>query len=366
MKARARTAVGTLVLLAAAGGALLYAWYGVEKRGEAEAKQKEAEGRLFAFEPEKVKQLLVEARGGSTLLSREAGGWRIPALGEAADRGAVDPMVERLARLKRKAEVAAAPDAAALASYGLAKPRIRLEATLEDGRKETLALGDRSAFDGSLYARTSSGAAYLVPGDVEYWLDKGTEDLRDHTVLRFEQDQVKGLRVLEGGKVAWAVERQPAKDGAPAAWSLTAPRSAPARAGKVSGALQALSWLRALHFADDAGKRAAELGLAAPSRAFVLLGDGGKELGRIEVGRTVNDGTYVRSSASPRILEVDKGALAGVPASADEVEEKPAPAKAEPAKAADGSAAKAEAKAVGRKPGAAGPGAAPAPASRKD
>jgi len=328
MKARARTAVGTLVLLAAAGGALLYAWYGVERKGEAEAKGKEKAERIFAFEPAQVKELQVEAKGGSTHLVRDAGGWRIPALGEQADKNAVDPMVERLAGLKRKAEVAAAPDGGALAGYGLAKPRVRIEATLEGGGKEALSLGDKNAFDGSLYVRAGAGPVLIVPGDVEWWLDKGTEDLRDRTLLRFDQDKVKALRVEADGKVAWAVERQAAQAGAPAGWALTAPRRAPAQAAKVSSALQALSWVRALHFADDTGKRAAELGLDRPRRAFVLLGDGGKEIGRTELGKEAHDSAYARSSASPRILEVDKGAFSGISASADDVEEKPSPPKA--------------------------------------
>lgn len=334
MKARARTAVATLVLLAAAGGALLYAWYGVERKGEAEARGKEKAERIFAFEPAQVKEIQIEAKGGSTHLVRDAGGWRIPALGEQADKNAVDPLVERLAGLKRKAEVAAAPDAAALAGYGLASPRIRVEAALEGGAKETLSVGDKNAFDGSLYVRAGQGPVFLVPGDVEWWLDKGTEDLRDRTLLRFDQDKVKALRVEADGKVAWAVERQPAQQGKPAGWTLTAPRRAPAQAAKVSSALQALSWVRALHFADDAGKRAAELGLDRPRRAFVLLGDDGKEMGRIELGVEAHDSVYARSSASPRILEVDRGAFSGIAASADDVEEKPAPPPAKAAAAA--------------------------------
>lgn len=329
MKARARTAVATLALAGLAGGALLYAWYGVEKKGEAEAKGKEKAERLFAFEPGEVKELRVEAKGGSTHLVREPGGWRIPALGEQADGSAVDTMVERLAHIRRRAEIAPAPDEAALAGTGLAKPRVRVEASLEGGRKESLSLGDKSTFDGSLYVRTGAGPVFAVPADVEWSLDKGTEDLRDRTLLRFDQEQVQALRVEENGKLAWAVERRPAKDGAPAGWALTAPRSAPAQAGKVGSALQSLSWTRALHFADDSGKRTAELGLGRPRRAFVLLGEGGKEMGRVEVGKEAQDSTYARSSASPRILEVDKGAFSGIPASADEVEERPAPTKAE-------------------------------------
>jgi hypothetical protein len=180
VKARTRSLVTALALLGAAAGALALAWWGVDRRGEAEAARRQREERLFAFEPAEVKDLTVEATAGTTRLVRGEKGFRIPALDAAADAAAVESILELFAHLRRKAVVAPpGADARALAGYGLARPRIRLRASLADGRTETLELGDRSEFDGSVYVRPTSGAVILAPGQIDWWLDKGPAELRE-------------------------------------------------------------------------------------------------------------------------------------------------------------------------------------------
>jgi hypothetical protein len=179
VKARTRNLATLLVLLTAAAEAVLLAWWGVDLRGAAEASRAERAARLFAFEPAEVKELTVQGSAGTTALVRGPQGFRIPALDAEADGGAVDSILELFAHLRRKAEVAP-PGAgdAALQGYGLLHPRVRVEALLADGRRESLALGDRNAFDGSLYVRPTSGEVALAPGEIGYWLDKGPAELR--------------------------------------------------------------------------------------------------------------------------------------------------------------------------------------------
>jgi len=328
MKARARSAVTTLALLLVAGGALLYAWFGVEQRGEAEGKQKEAAERILAFEPGQVRALRVEARGQTTALTRTGKGWRIEGLSEAADGGAVESLLSRLSGLRRKAEAAEKPDAAALAQSGLAPPRGRIELDLEEGKRLTVALGEPSPFDGSLPVRAGEGPVLLVGADAEWALLRTTDDLRDRVLLHFEVEKVQGVRLLAGGRLAWEVARRPALDGSAAGWALVAPRRAPAQADRVDSLLRALGAMRALRFAG--GGQARDAGLQPPARTLVLLGEGGAELGRIELGKEASDSLYARSSAGPRIVEVDRGSAAAIPASAAGLEEKaPPPAKAE-------------------------------------
>jgi len=462
MKARVRSALGTLLLLAAAGAALLWARHGLDEAGERERKDQESSERLFAFDAKEVQELVVEARGESTRLVRTEKGWRIPALDADADRAAADGVAERVAGARRKAEAApAGADEKGLAGFGLARPRVRVEALLGGGRRERLELGDKSPFDGSIYARAGAGPVVALSGDVDWWLDKPQLDLRDRrllpfeeadvarievvapglsyalargdgkwrlaspreeaadeatvgrilgalrglratgyrpagddralgldrprfavrlvdprggerrlraaeapaakgeagprpvnvrldgraevasaaagsleelkvdlfalrdkTVLPFARDQVRALRVEEGGQVRLAAERA-AGEGAER-WTLTAPRTGPAAAGRVGGALYALSTLRAARFADESGASAPARGLAPAARAVVLLGEGGKELGRLEIGREEGERVYARSSASPRIVELEKSALALLPASPDDLEEKAA------------------------------------------
>jgi hypothetical protein len=179
-----------------------------------------------------------------------------------------------------------------------------------------------------VHVRAGTGPVLLVAGDLEFALERGTDDLRDRTVLRFDREQVRGLRAEALGGTVWAVERRPAapdKGGALEGWDLVAPSRAPAQADKVTAALQGLSWLRALRFAGGAGaEQATAAGLAPPRRTYVLLGAEGKEIGRVEVGREANDSVFVRSSAGPRVMEADKASLAALPAAAADLVEKPA------------------------------------------
>ncbi len=179
MKARTRSLATTLLLVAAAAGAVLAAWWAVDLRGAAEQARAEKARRLFAFEPAQVRELTVVAPAGTTVLVRGEKGFRIPALDAPADQGAVDSLLELFAHVQRKAEVAP-PGAGekALAGYGLAEPKVRVTAKLDGGGTETLALGDRNAFDGSLYARPTSGAVVLVPSELSYWLAKGPAELK--------------------------------------------------------------------------------------------------------------------------------------------------------------------------------------------
>jgi hypothetical protein len=456
MKARARSAVTTFSLLALVAVAVAYAWFGVEKKGESDKARKEAEEQLFAFDKSKLKELSVEAKGSSVTIVRAGPGWRIASPVEAdADAVAVQAIIDRIATLKRRSRVAE-PDAGSLASYGLERPKAFIAFALEDGRAETLALGDENAFDGSVFVRPTSGAVERVGGDVRFSLEKdlfalrekrlfpyqesditrlevkapsgaytlersggewrlsapvadraddaaaakvvgavrgmqasefvasprpdqdhgldrpafqvrvavaggatrsaaigipprerdtarylrleGSREvakvapaqvadleqpllaLRDKSALRFEPTQVRAVR-FEAGGAAFEVQRGADAGGE---WRLVSPRSAPAKGLEVNGLLKALSSLKAASFADETGKRLREHGLAPPARVVVLLGEEGKELGRLEVGAERGERVFARGSASPRILALEKAKLAQLPRSPDQLEDKPA------------------------------------------
>jgi hypothetical protein len=434
MKARSRTLLSTLLLLALAAGAVAYAWFGVEKKDQAAQARKDADAKLYAFDPEKVKAFTVTAKGATSRLERDGDGWRLTApVAAPAERYAAQAVVDKVAGLRRKAAIAEKPDPAALAGYGLAKPRARVELTVDGGRSETLELGDENAFDGTVFVRTTSGAVELVPGDLRWTIEKEPFELRDKRLLPFEDAEVAKLEVA-GPKRAYAL----ARDGQ--AWKLTAPiaeraddtaagraagavrslratafqaeddaarkalakpawrvtltrASGPARtlllsppyarlegAGEVAkvpedaardldqdlfalrdkkvlrferdaaatlrfegagapafqvtkdtpgGRLAGLSWtlwsLQARAFADESGKRLAEHGLAPPAREVVVLGQDGKELDRLALSAEKAGKLYARGARAERIVEVDPAAVATLPRSAADLEEKPAP-----------------------------------------
>lgn len=181
MRARSRSALSSLVLLALAGGALVWAWLGVDRKVEQEQVAKDREEKVFAFAAKDVRALAVTAKGGTTRLERDGtgDGWKIVApVAGPADAFAANGMAERLAGLRRIREAAAAPGGD-LARFGLAAPRVAVEATLASGAKETLSVGDDTGFDAAVFVRPTSGAVLAVPGDLKWVLDRSTEELRE-------------------------------------------------------------------------------------------------------------------------------------------------------------------------------------------
>jgi len=241
VKARTRTALGTLALLAAAAGAVVWVRR-ADERADGERRVREAEGRVFDFAAAEVRELTVEARGGTTRLVRDGAGWRIPALDAPADRAAAEGLAERLAGALKKGEAAPLPlDERALASFGLARPAVRVQAALAGGRTAALALGDQNPFDGSRFARAGDGPVLVGPADLPAWLDKGTFDLRDRRLLLVGDEEGTRVEVSAPG-LDYALLRQGE------AWRLAAPVAEPADPATAGAVIGALRGLRALAF----------------------------------------------------------------------------------------------------------------------
>lgn len=179
MKARARTAVTTLALAAAATAAIAWAVLGVGQRDRAEQTRKEAAERVFSFAPGDVQEVEVRSDRGTVAAARAGSGWRIlrPVPGEA-DPGAVDLLVERLAGLRQKGVAAPAAEAGGqLSRFGLDHPFVTLTAKLRDGRVETLLVGRTNGFDDSHYARAGGGPVVLISPSDRHLLDRSAEEL---------------------------------------------------------------------------------------------------------------------------------------------------------------------------------------------
>jgi hypothetical protein len=321
MKARSKNLVSTAVLLAAAAGALAFAWYGIERKDEAVQAKKEVDARLFAFKKDAVKAVTVEAKGATTRVVREGTGWRVEApLAAAAERSVVESLVEHVAALRRRAAVESKPDAAALARLGLTRPRVRVAVALDGGGEETLALGDENPFDGTIFVRTTSGAIDLVGGEARWPLEKDTFDLREKRLLPFEDKDVARLEV-RGPQVGYALGREGET------WKLLAPvaeRADAAAADRVAGAVRGL---RATAFEAESAEARRALArppwrvtltpAAGPARTLLLAPpfarlEGGAEVARVAPGVEKDLGPDLFALRDRRVLRFDREAVAAI------------------------------------------------------
>jgi len=266
MKARVRTALGTLVLVGAAAAAVAVALR-VEKKGDEEKTRKETEEKLLSFDRAKVRELTVEAKGGSVRLVKAGEGWRITAPVEAdAERYAVDAILDKLATVRRRSEVAAA-DAGGFERFGLDRPSVRVAAGLEGGGSTVLSLGETNSFDGSIFARADSGPAVIVGADTRWPLERDLFDLRDKRVLSFADQEVARLEVT-GPKARYALAKE--KDH----WTVSRPVDDRADDATVNRILGALRGLRATRFVDAPGPDR-DYGLDRPRWTVRLASPGG-------------------------------------------------------------------------------------------
>jgi len=278
--------------------------------------------RLLPIEEGAVTRLEVKGGKASYVLAREGGGWRLASpQADLADEAAVGRILGALRDLRatRFAD-APGPDR----DFGLDRPRWTVKVTDPSGERLLVVGVPPKKEPGVLYARTGgTRAVAAIPEGALSPLDADVLSLRDKSAVAFDPEQAAAVKV-EAGSASIEVQKRPGADGGLPAWSLTAPRAAPALSWKVSGLLSGLKSLRATRFADETGAKAAAFGLDRPATVVTVLGAGGETLGKLEVGRQEGEKTFVRGSRSPRILEVPTASLSQIPRSAEDLEEKAA------------------------------------------
>jgi hypothetical protein len=315
-KQRSLTTLAVIVVIAGAFGA--YAWFGVYQSGKQEEAAKERTDTLFDFKKDDVQRLSVTAQGETTEAERtpsvgggDAGAtareWRIVApIHAGGDAATLDAVAEKLAGLKQKREIKAPGD---LASYGLDKPRIKVVATLSDGKTAELDIGADNTYDGTIYAKkVGDERVSILEASVRPPLDKSTFDLRDKRLFAFEESALERLDVASG-KSVYALERS--TDGQ---WKLTAPIQLPADTAKANQVANAVRGLRAVRFATEqsSGQDLARYGLSKPVATveMVLANDPQQKtvvLGEVTEGDTHH--VFAKRPELPYVAEVSAGIL---------------------------------------------------------
>jgi hypothetical protein len=219
MNQRTRSLVTLAALLALAGGAALFAYYGVHQKQQREQAAKEKKEKLFPdFDKAKVKGLSVTAKGALTVLQPKAGGadWEIVSpIQVDADMGAIDSLLDRLGTVKSKRVVE--EKSADLARFGLDKPSLKVVVKLDGAPDLVLRIGAENEYDSSMYVALGEASEVLQSeGGLKYAFEKDTFDLRDKRLLPFEEEKVQALDVRVDQN-RFALSKQSGK------WALASP-----------------------------------------------------------------------------------------------------------------------------------------------
>jgi hypothetical protein len=288
----------TYAVAAVAAGLAAYIFLVERKRPEpTEEKPKE---KVFAFDRAKVQSITLAPAGAEEVrLVKEKDGWRMKTPADvAADSAQVDSLLSSLDTLQAEEVVTETP--AALAEYGLDKPRNTVSVAVEGTKAPlVLAVGAKTPDGGALYAKTPDRPrVFTIGSHLEGSLDKKPFDLRDREILHVKRDAVRSLEV-SGPEGSYALSRTEGGD-----WALTQPVATQAGRWSVDALLGSLESLRMDSVADESPKDLKTFGLDKPARTVTLgLSDGTRKT--LEIGAATADKKYnVRVSDRPLVAVI--------------------------------------------------------------
>ncbi|HSQ00720.1 MAG TPA: DUF4340 domain-containing protein [Candidatus Dormibacteraeota bacterium] len=292
---RARyTALLALILVGL--GAYLYF---VESKQEAESEKKKT---LLAVKADDVTGLTLTYGDHEIVLEQRDGAWRMTKPVEAAaDELAVKNLVRAIAEAEVKKTIDDPPQD--LLPFGLAPPFVTIAITTKDGAAvPAVKVGKTTAVSFSTYVQLADKpTVYLTPSSFRSGVDKQPKDLRDKTILAFNDNDITALTLRGDGGAAVELAR---KNGE---WWIEQPASYRADNNAVRALLSTIRNLRATDFANDnpAPADLATYGLAPPQRELVLRAGADKTI-TLDVGKPTDQGLYVKSGERPTAFVVGK------------------------------------------------------------
>ncbi len=305
----------TLLLLAIALGLGAYAYF-VERPAQ---EQEGAKKTLLDIDRDAVEAVSLTYPDRELGLRKTPdGAWRVVTPIETpADRQVVDNLVGAIA----DAEIAKTIDDPGedLAPYGLTEPEVTIRLELKEGAAPpALLVGKQTPIGFKAYARKEGDPAlYLTTGAFHSGIKKEVKDVRDKTILEFEDNEVRAITIArkDGTRI---VLRQGGD-----LWTISEPAQYPADAAEVRNLLSSLRGLRAQDFLDGVTEEdLVTYGLATPVLEVTLsLGEdetrksvrlGGEAPGtpkRVYARRAEQETVFLVGDWNLRNLDKDVGKL---------------------------------------------------------
>jgi len=293
------------------------------------------EKRVLPFEQSNLKHLDVATPKLAYALNHVRDGqWKLTApITDTADTTKANGIATALSGLKAMrfaTEVSTQED---LKRYGLDHPSDTAQITLagEGGQKMLVLAQITDGKTPHAYAKRAEETWIAeVPLNIFKDLEVQLVDLRDKTVLSFEPSEAKGMRFTSGGAPFEAKRElvKPADGGAAVdTWTLEASAKGVAKRWKLSGLLSNMKNLKGATIAADPATPAQiiEFGLDKPAKTATVLGEGGKALAVLEVGKTKDNKTYIRAAGATRVYQVDSYRLGDLPMAVEDLADLPPP-----------------------------------------
>ncbi len=256
---------GTLALLIICAGLGGYLYFYEYKGGEKRDKAKQEENRLWKLESSSIQQIdLISPAAHITAVRSGDKEWKITAPRALdADSDELNRIAGSAADMSRESVLETNPPD--LSKFGLKPPQTDLEFRTKDGKEYKINFGIKNPTGNSNYAIIpGKNEVLLVATYVAGTFDKKLDDLRNHSVLPFDQSEAQSLEIRSSkGDV------QLVKEGD--RWWIQGKEKWAADSSAVSGVLSALSGGRLKEFFDQNPDEYSNPGLDKPTVDVKLI-----------------------------------------------------------------------------------------------
>src|SRR5436309_6902393 len=271
----------TLVLAVIALGAFAYLRFVEMKQPSSEEAKRQAQN-VINFDRSKINGIVIQNGDEKIAMRRRDNKWRLETpIKDQADGSLIENFLSDLENWRKDATISAKEveaDKNRLSEYGLAKPKLKLKLTGQEGLPEVL-FGKDAALEGKMYVRfENSKETFLAGQSVRKAVEKKPEDFRDRKLTDLIMAQV--VRVVLKTS---AGEMELRKKGDH--WEIAKPLHTRADDQKVSDLIAQVTTARIQQFvADDRGDLH-PYGLAEPRGSLTLFAQDDKSAGRTDSSR---------------------------------------------------------------------------------
>ena len=223
----------------------LMAWvYFTDVRGREERQQAVQDAKkALVIDEEAISEIRIIYPDHRIVGLRAETGWEIiDPVGIEADSGEWDLLASNIPRIERNETLTS--QSSDLRQYGLVDPALRVAVTMSDGAMHEVLFGDENPRKIYNYAKLdSSEEVFLAPSSWLQIFQKEVNELRDRTILRFQQDDINLINIMSGEN---SLRLRRAEE----EWALEAPIQAAADQGEISTFLGLIDFARATDFVD--------------------------------------------------------------------------------------------------------------------
>lgn len=284
----------TLILLLLLLGLGAYVYFVEYPAAQQETKKK----TLFDFKVDEVTQIALTYPDREIVLKKTGDEWvLVKPIETEADETIVKTLVNGIADCEVKKTVEEEPTD--LSIFGLDAPATRVKVSLGERELPEILVGKTAPIGSSAYIqRVDEKKVLLASSAFRSGVDKKVKDLRNKTILRFSDEEVRRIALQGDGKDLALVKKDDQ-------WQIERPAAFGADGTVVRSYLSTLRSLRAIDFPDDEGKDLSAYGLDAPRLSVTLWVGKDEDQRQVLIGKeNEKKELFVKTGARPVVYTV--------------------------------------------------------------